>query len=688
MVTCQICKKRPAKIQTQKMVDGRPVFVNVCEVCFQKLQSGAQETSALNKFGRDLTKEAEEGKLDPVIGREEEIERVIHILSRRTKNNPVLIGDPGVGKTAIVEGLAQRIAQDKVPESLEGKRIVALDISLMLAGASVRGEFEQRLKQAIEEVQKSEGQIILFIDELHIIVGAGAARGAIDAANILKPPLARGELRAIGATTLDEYREHVEKDGALERRFQPVMVRESTTDETIKILKGLKEHYAEHHQVEVTPEALVACAKLSDRYISDRFLPDKAVDLLDEACAKVRLETIEEPENLKQVENEIQEIKDQLAGAEGEEKKKLENKLEELEDIREELAEIWRQTKMEEHPEVNEEDVAEIVSNMTGIPLEDLSEEEQEKLANLEERIHERVVDQDKAVKAVSEAIRRSRAGLKDPNRPIGAFLFLGPTGVGKTELTKALADVLYGDEDLMVRLDMSEYQERHNVSRMVGAPPGYIGYEEGGQLTEVVRRKPFSVILLDEVEKAHSSVFNILLQIFEDGRLTSGQGKTIDFKNTILIMTSNVGSELFYQNMKEGISFVEDSKDTMDREKIGEEINNRLRQTFRPEFLNRIDETIIFNPLSKQDLRKIVELEISKVEDRLQEQEVELKITNPAKDYLAERGFDPEFGARPLRRLIQREIENPISEKIIRGQVDEGDTVKVGKSGNSLQIS
>ncbi|MEA2020707.1 MAG: ATP-dependent Clp protease ATP-binding subunit [Patescibacteria group bacterium] len=670
------------------MVDGRPVFVNVCEQCFAKLQSGAQETSALDKFGRDLTKEAEEGRLDPVIGRDKEIERVIHILSRRTKNNPVLIGDPGVGKTAIVEGLAQRIANGKVPETLEGKRIVALDISLMLAGASVRGQFEQRLKQAIEEVQKAEGQIILFIDELHTIVGAGAARGAIDAANILKPPLARGELRAIGATTLDEYREHIEKDGALERRFQPVFVRESTTEETIKILRGLKDHYSEHHQVEITPEALAACAKLSDRYISDRFLPDKAVDLLDEACAKVRLEAIEEPENLKQVESEIQEIREQLVDAKGEEKEKLEKKLNELKGVREELVEIWRQTKMEEHPTVDEEDVAEIVSNMTGIPLEDLSEEEQEKLANLEERIHERVVDQEDAVKSVSEAIRRSRAGLKNPSRPIGTFLFLGPTGVGKTELTKALADVLYGNEDLMVRLDMSEYQERHNVSRMVGAPPGYVGYEEGGQLTEVVRRKPFSVILLDEVEKAHSSVFNILLQIFEDGRLTSGQGKTVDFKNTIIIMTSNVGSELFYQDMKEGISFVEDAEDGMERKEIEEEISNRLRQTFRPEFLNRIDETIIFNPLSKEDLRKIVELEVSKVEERLREQEVELEITDTAKDYLAEKGFDPEFGARPLRRLIQKEIENPISEKIIRKEVEEGDTVKVGKRGNSLHIT
>jgi len=674
MVICQACGKKPATIQTQKYIDGRPVFFNVCEDCFAKMQDGAQETSALDKFGRDLTQAAREGKLDPVIGREKEIERVIHILSRRTKNNPVLIGDPGVGKTAIVEGLAQRITSGKVPETLSGKRIVALDISLMLAGSGVRGEFEKRLKQAIDEVKKAEGQIIVFIDELHIIVGAGAAEGAIDAANILKPALARGELRAVGATTLDEYHRYIEKDGALERRFQPVMVNEATVGETIEVLRGLKERYEHHHQVKIGPGTLEACAQLADRYISDRFLPDKAVDLLDEACAKVRLGTVKEPENLQQVKKEMSEVVKATEKAKNKEKKeKLQKRLTKLQKVESELTELWRQTKMEETPEVPPEAVAGIVSAMTGIPLEELSQEEQERLAHLEQRLHRRVVGQEEAVRVVSEAVRRSRAGLKDPQRPIGVFLFLGPTGVGKTELTKTLAEALYGDEDLMVRLDMSEYQERHTVSRLVGAPPGYVGYEEGGQLTEIVRRKPFSVILLDEIEKAHPDVFNLLLQVFEDGRLTDGHGRTVDFKNTIIIMTSNIGSDLF--------------RGGAGREKIAKGIGDRLRRTFRPEFLNRLDAVVIFDSLDPEEIRQIVDLELTGLAKRLAEQQLSLEVSAEAKDYLAQTGYDAKFGARPLRRVIQNEIENAIAEMIIDGELKSRKKIKVWLEKGKIRV-
>jgi len=657
-------------MQTQRVTpDGRMIYINLCAECFRELQDLGSKTSNLDRYGRDLTKLAKEGKLDPVIGRKDEIDRVIHILSRRTKNNPVLIGDPGVGKTAIVEGLAQRIVDGLVPETLQGKRLVQLDLALMLAGASYRGEFEKRLKGTINEVKKAQGQIILFIDELHTVVGAGAATGAIDASNILKPSLARGELQCIGATTLDEYRQYIERDGALERRFQPVLVAEPTVEETIEILKGLRERYEQHHHVEITDEAIEAASKLSDRYISDRFLPDKAVDLMDEAASEVRLSAIKEPENLRQVEEEIKKVRQQG----GLEAKK---RLAELEKIRAELMNLWLKTKMEEVPQVKKEHVAKIVSRMTGIPLAELTEEEAQKLLRLEERIHRRIVDQNEAVKTVAEAIRRSRSGISDPKRPIGVFMFLGPTGVGKTELTKALAEVLYGSEDLMVRLDMSEYMEKHTVSRMIGAPPGYIGFERGGQLTEVVRRKPFSVVLLDEIEKAHPEVQNILLQIMEDGRLTDGHGRTVDFKNTILIMTSNIGSELIFE--KSNIGFVAGRQKAVKYEELKDEVLALLRKTFKPEFLNRIDEIVIFKSLTQPEIEKIASLELSKLSKLLAEQGITLEVTTKALKYLAREGFDPQLGARPLKRLIQTQIENPISGKIISGELTAGDKIKV----------
>src|SRR3989339_1541914 len=546
MIICQRCQKRPAEIQTTQNIEGRQVYVALCRVCFDELQKSASDTSFLDKFGKDLTQLAKEDKLDPVIGRENEIKRVVHILSRRTKNNPVLIGDPGVGKTAIVEGLAQRIVDGQVPELLRGKRVFALDLASVLAGTSHRGMFESRLKDIIQEVIDAKGQIIMFLDELHTVVGAGSAEGSMDAANILKPALSRGQLQMVGATTIDEYRKHIEKDAALERRFQPVMVEEPSTEDTVKILYGLRENYEKHHQVKISDEAIAAAVKMSDRYVSDRFLPDKAIDLIDEASALVRLSQVKEPENLKNVEDELAELKNRVrADLPDVEKKEIQTRIDELERVKNELVDIWTKTKLEKIPDVTEDHVVKVVSRATGIPLERLSVEERERLINLGERISERIVGQEGAIKVLSEAIRRSRAGLKDPKRPIGTFLFLGPTGVGKTELAKTLAEALYGDEDMIVRLDMSEYMEKHSVSKLIGAPPGYVGYEQGGQLTDIVRRKPFSVILLDEIEKAHPDTFNALLQIMEDGRLTDSKGRTVDFKNTILIMTSNVGSEL-----------------------------------------------------------------------------------------------------------------------------------------------
>ncbi|MEH7352460.1 ATP-dependent protease ATP-binding subunit ClpC [Neobacillus drentensis] len=634
-------------------------------------QGGASvsaNTPTLDSLARDLTSIAREGSLDPVIGRSKEIQRVIEVLSRRTKNNPVLIGEPGVGKTAIAEGLAQQIVNNEVPEILRDKRVMTLDMGTVVAGTKYRGEFEDRLKKVMDEIRQA-GNIILFIDELHTLIGAGGAEGAIDASNILKPSLARGELQCIGATTLDEYRKYIEKDAALERRFQPIRVDEPTAEESIQILEGLRDRYEAHHRVSITDEAIQAAVKFSDRYISDRFLPDKAIDLIDEAGSKVRLRSYTTPPNLKELEVKLEEVrKEKDAAVQSQEFEKAASLRDTEQRLREQLEETkktWKEKQGKENNEVTVEDIASVVSSWTGVPVSKLAETETTKLLNLEEVLHSRIIGQEEAVKAVSKAVRRARAGLKDPKRPIGSFVFLGPTGVGKTELARALAEAMFGDEDAMIRIDMSEYMEKHSTSRLVGSPPGYVGYEEGGQLTEKVRRKPYSVILLDEIEKAHPDVFNILLQVLEDGRLTDSKGRTVDFRNTVLIMTSNVGAEALKRNKYVGFNIQDGEQDYKDMKgKVMEE----LKKAFRPEFLNRIDEIIVFHALERKHLNEIVTLLSDQLIKRLKEQNISLELTEAAKEKISQEGYDPEYGARPLRRAIQKHIEDRLSEELLKG--------------------
>jgi ATP-dependent Clp protease ATP-binding subunit ClpC len=664
----------------------------------QKLRGGHRVTDAraeskyrsLEKYGRDLTELAREGKLDPVIGRDEEIKRIMQVLTRRTKNNPVVVGDAGVGKTALAEGLAQKIAADDVPDSLKGRRVVALDMGALVAGSKFRGEFEERLKAVMDEVRQSQGDIILFIDEIHTVVGAGAAEGAIDASNMLKPALAHGELQCVGATTLDEYRKFIEKDKALERRLQPVFVSEPSIEVTIEMLKGLRPRYEAHHKIKISDEALEAAARLSQRYISDRFLPDKAIDLIDEAASKLRIDTESAPPEVKSLEKRIGQLANEEEAAsqrqEYEQAAQLKAERLRLEDEYRQAKESWlKQEKIDEV--VKEADIARLISNWTGIPVSQMLEGEAEKLLHMEERLHERVINQEEAVVAISEAIRRSRAGLKDPRRPIGSFMFLGPTGVGKTELAKTLAWFMFDDENAVVRLDMSEYQEKHTVSRLIGAPPGYVGYEEGGQLTEAVRRRPYRVILLDEIEKAHPEVFNTLLQILDDGRLTDGHGRTVDFKNSLVIMTSNTGVELIRR--EGGIGFGAKKGEAKGREQSYEAMKDKVmgavKKTFRPEFINRIDEIIVFHELTEEQLRSIVDLMVKDLKKRLAERKLGVEMSDGAKSWLAKEGYDPVYGARPLRRVIERYVENPLSSKLLRGEFGEGDTVTVGIGAKGL---
>ncbi|WP_003545211.1 ATP-dependent Clp protease ATP-binding subunit [Desulfotomaculum nigrificans] len=655
----------------------------------QSCPAGGCKTVSLDQFGRDLTGLAKEGKLDPVVGRAKEIERVIQVLSRRTKNNPVLIGEPGVGKTAIAEGLAQRIVEGNVPEILLNRRVVTLDLAGMVAGTKYRGEFEDRLKKIMEEIRQA-GNVILFIDELHTLIGAGAAEGAIDAANILKPALARGEIQTIGATTLDEYRKYIEKDPALERRFQPIQVDEPTVEETIQILQGIRDKYEAHHRVRITDEAITAAARLSDRYITDRFLPDKAIDLIDEAASRVRIKAFTAPPDLKDKEKELEALRKEKEAAinnqEFEKAAELRDREQVLMSELNQARESWNQAKGGDGLVVTEEDIAGIVSSWTGVPVQKLAQEESEKLLNLEEVLHQRVVGQDDAVKAVSRAVRRARAGLKDPKRPVGSFIFLGPTGVGKTELARALAEALFGDEDALVRIDMSEYMEKHAVSRLVGAPPGYVGYDEGGQLTEAVRRKPYSVVLLDEIEKAHPDVFNILLQVLEDGRLTDAKGRTVDFRNTVIIMTSNVGLSTIKSVGRVGFAAQADQNEA-EYEKMKERVEEALKRTFRPEFLNRIDETIVFHPLNREHIKQIVGLMLKEVAKRMEEHEVYVEFTEAAKEKLAEIGYSEEYGARPLRREIQRKVEDRLSEELIKGTFKKGDKVVIDVENGEFTV-
>ena len=653
-----------------------------------KSKQSYNQTPTLNQFGKDLTNEAIEGKLDPIIGRENEIERIIQILSRRTKNNPCLIGEPGVGKTAVVEALAEKIVSGEVPENLKDKRVVSLDVSSMVAGAKYRGDFEDRLKKCLAEIKKS-GNVILFIDEIHTIVGAGAAEGAIDAANILKPLLARAEIQVIGATTLNEYRKYIEKDAALERRFQPVTVGEPTQEETVEILKGIRDKYEAHHKVKITDEAIKAAVELSSRYINDRYLPDKAIDLMDEAASKVKLASLTAPKEVKKIEEKIGEIvkekEDAINVQDFEKAAKLRDKEQKEKEKLEKVKLEWEQKNQIKETKVTEEDIAGIVSNWTGVPVVKLTEAEADKLKNLEAELHKRVIGQDEAIVAVAKAIRRGRVGLKDPKRPIGSFIFLGPTGVGKTETCKALAECLFGNENAMIRVDMSEYMEKHTVAKLIGAPPGYVGYEEGGQLTEKVRRKPYSVILFDEIEKAHPDVFNILLQILEDGRLTDSQGRTVDFKNTVIIMTSNIGARSIVENKTIGFNGEESKKKNYDQ--IKENVMSELKKEFRPEFLNRIDEIIVFKPLDEKEIEKIVDLMLTASTKRLEDRDIEVSVTDELKKYIAKKGFDVTYGARPLRRAIQNLVEDKLAEEILDGKIKDGDKVKLTYQDGEVKI-
>ncbi|HTY96648.1 MAG TPA: ATP-dependent Clp protease ATP-binding subunit [Solirubrobacteraceae bacterium] len=653
---------------------------------------GKKSSKLLDQFGRNLTKLASESKLDPCVGRETEIERIMQILSRRTKNNPVLVGEPGVGKTAVVEGLAQRITSSEVPELLKNKQIYTLDLAALVAGSKYRGEFEERLKKVMKEITQ-RGDIILFIDELHNLVGAGAAEGAIDAASILKPALARGELQTIGATTLDEYRKYLERDSALERRFQQIRVDEPTIDQTVEILRGLRDRYEQHHKVQITDEALRAAGELASRYISDRFLPDKAIDLIDEAASRMRIKSMTSPPANRELESEVETTRrDKEAAIEAQEFEKaaaLRDKERKLTQKKRELEQAWESGESGERPSIGEEEIADIVSMWTGIPVFKLTEAETQKLMRMEDELHKRVIGQHPAIEVISKAIRRSRAGLKDPKRPTGSFIFLGPSGVGKTELARTLAEFLFGDDDALIRIDMSEYMEKHAVSRLVGSPPGYIGYDEGGQLTEAVRRKPYSVLLLDEIEKAHPDVFNILLQILEDGRLTDAQGRTVDFRHAIVIMTSNIGAAEIARNTPLGFA-VSDDETGITYEDMKNRIMGELKKVFRPEFLNRIDDVIVFHKLQKEEIKQIVELLLLRIRESMAERELQLELTEPAKDLLVEKGWDPAMGARPLRRAIQRYIEDPLADFVLREELTPGATVVVNPAegdGNEGEV-
>ena len=684
----------PRKLYNEivKVINEDGADANSSREAHSKNEGSFNSTPTLNQFGSDLTKQAREGKLDPVIGRKNEIDRVIQILSRRTKNNPCLIGEPGVGKTAVVEGLAEKIVADDVPEMLKNKRVVSLDISGMVAGAKYRGDFEERIKKCLSEVKKA-GDVILFIDEIHTIVGAGSAEGAVDAANILKPLLARGEVQVVGATTLNEYRKYIEKDSALERRFSPVTVGEPTEEETIRILEGLRDKYEAHHNVKITEGAIKAAVDLSIRYINDRFLPDKAIDLMDEAASRVKMKTYTMPDGLKELEEEIastdREKEEAIRVQDFEKAATLRDKIKEQKEKLEKEKKKWQNKNSKNVLNLTEEDIAEVISSWTGIPVQKITQDENEKLKHLEETLHKRVIGQNEAVEAVSKAIRRGRVGLKDPNRPIGSFLFLGPTGVGKTELSKALAESLFGNDEAMIRVDMSEYMEPHSVAKLIGSPPGYVGYDEGGQLTEKIRRKPYSVILFDEIEKAHPDVMNMLLQILDDGRLTDAQGRTVNFKNTVVIMTSNVGARMITDKNVLGFSKSSDNKESQEKEyeNIKKDVMAELKKQFRPEFINRIDDIIVFHKLTEEDINQIIEIMLKQVQKRLKEQEYEVEFDSSVKELVAKKGIDTNYGARPLKRAIQSNVEDKIAEAILDGKIIPHKKVKILAENEEIKV-